>query len=289
MPTFAHIIDGKLFAQQKVKQLEEQVALIQAKYQRSPKLVTILVGDDPASALYVDKKLRLCKKIGILDESIKLPSDIDEASLLNIIHKHNEDSNTTGILVQMPLPKHIESQKVIELISPNKDVDGFHPHNLGCLMQRKPRLRPCTPYGIMQLLQSLNIETEGENAVVVGVSNIVGRPMIAELLLAGATVTACHRLTRNLEDKIKTADIVVSATGVANIIKGHWIKPGSTVIDVGIIRLDNGKIVGDVEFNIAKERAAYITPVPGGVGPITVATLMQNTIEAFLLQQKNVD
>lgn len=247
-------------------------------------LATILVGNDPASELYVNKKLSACKKIGIQDKLIKLDASITLHDLLQQIDTLNNDDMVSGILVQLPLPKHIDPQKIIEAIHPDKDVDGFHPYNVGLLAQREPRLRPCTPYGIMQLLETINFEPFGVEAVVVGVSNIVGRPMVSELLLAGCTVTACHRHTVNLEKHVSEADLLISATGMPNLIKGAWIKPGAIVIDVGITRLDNGKLAGDVEFEIAKQRAGFITPVPGGVGPMTVATLMKNTVEAFLLQ-----
>lgn len=286
---FAHVIDGKALAKHKETHLSEQIAYIQSQYAVQPALATILVGEDPASRVYVGKKLVCCQRIGIKDVSIKLPESTTESELIAKILALNTDTSISGILVQMPLPKHIDAQNVIAAIDPLKDVDGFHPYNLGRLFQGRPQLRPCTPYGVMQMLQSLDLELKGLEATVVGVSHTVGRPMFAELLLAGCTVTACHRLTKDLPGKVARADLVVSATGVAGLIKGEWIKPGAIVIDVGIIRLPNGKLVGDVEFEEAQQRAGYITPVPGGVGPMTVITLMQNTIEAFLLQRKSQD
>ncbi|MBT6207509.1 MAG: bifunctional methylenetetrahydrofolate dehydrogenase/methenyltetrahydrofolate cyclohydrolase FolD, partial [Francisellaceae bacterium] len=221
------------------------------------------------------------KEAGIKSSISKFDNSITENELLKLISTLNQDSNVDGILVQLPIPQHINQQKILESISPDKDVDGFHPINVGRLMQRNPHLRPCTPFGIINMLNDYNIELKGLNAVVVGASNIVGRPMSLELLLAGVTVTICHRFTQNLADIVSRADLVVAGVGQPEIIKGNWLKEGSIVIDVGINRLESGKLVGDIEFKTAIERVKYITPVPGGVGPVTVAQLMANTLFAF--------
>lgn len=276
----AHIIDGKAIAasiRQKVKQDVEQRL---AQHKRAPGLAVILVGNNPASEVYVASKRKACAEAGILSKSHDLPDSITQAALLALIDELNNDPAIDGILVQLPLPAHIDTETVIERIHPDKDVDGFHPYNVGRLALRLPALRPCTPHGVMTLLKSTGQQLKGQEAVVVGASNIVGRPMSLELLLAGCTVTTCHRFTRDLQNHLARADILVVAVGKPGFIKGEWIKPGATVIDVGINRLPDGKIVGDVEFAPAAERAAWITPVPGGVGPMTVATLLQNTLYA---------
>ncbi|MDX1253216.1 MAG: bifunctional methylenetetrahydrofolate dehydrogenase/methenyltetrahydrofolate cyclohydrolase FolD [Gammaproteobacteria bacterium] len=276
----AHIIDGKTIAasiRQKVKQDVEQ-RLSQNK--RAPGLAVILVGNNPASEVYVASKRKACAEAGILSKSHDLPDSITQAELLALIDGLNGDPAIDGILVQLPLPAHIDTETVIERIHPDKDVDGFHPYSVGRLALRLPALRPCTPHGVMTLLKSIGQQLKGQEAVVVGASNIVGRPMSLELLLAGCTVTTCHRFTRDLQSHLARADILVVAVGKPGFIKGEWIKPGATVIDVGINRLPDGNIVGDVEFAPAAERAAWITPVPGGVGPMTVATLLQNTLYA---------
>ncbi|UVK79110.1 MAG: bifunctional 5,10-methylene-tetrahydrofolate dehydrogenase/ 5,10-methylene-tetrahydrofolate cyclohydrolase [Sodalis sp. Ffu] len=277
----AKIIDGKTIAQQ-VK--NEVIARVQARGQpgkRAPGLAVVLVGNDPASQIYIANKRKACEDVGFISFSHNLPNTVSEAKLLALIDTLNVDSRIDGILVQLPLPAGIDSISVLERISPHKDVDGFHPYNVGRLCQRAPLLRPCTPRGIVTLLERYHIDTFDLNAVVVGASNIVGRPMSMELLLAGCTVTVTHRFTRDLQRHIENADLLVMAVGKANFIHGSWIKPGAIVIDVGINRLKNGKVVGDVDFASASERAAYITPVPGGVGPMTVATLLQNTLQAY--------
>lgn len=276
----AQIIDGKAIAQSIRTQLAAKVTARKEAGQRVPGLAVILVGADPASQVYVGSKRRACEEVGFLSQSFDLPSDTSEAALLELIDQCNNDPSIDGILVQLPLPKHIEESKVIERIRPDKDVDGFHPYNVGRLAQRIPVLRSCTPMGIMTLIKSTGIDTYGLDAVVVGASNIVGRPMTLELLLAGCTTTTCHRFTRDLEDKIRRADLVIVAVGKPNFIPGDWIKPGAIVIDVGINRLDNGKLVGDVQYDIAAEHASHITPVPGGVGPMTIASLLENTLYA---------
>ncbi|WP_245148550.1 bifunctional methylenetetrahydrofolate dehydrogenase/methenyltetrahydrofolate cyclohydrolase FolD [Avibacterium paragallinarum] len=247
---------------------------------RAPGLAVILVGSDPASQIYVESKRKNCEELGMYSKSYDLPQNTTENELLNLIDELNHDPLIDGILVQLPLPEHINSTSVIERISPDKDVDGFHPYNVGRLCQRIPTLRACTSYGIIKLLESTKIDFYGKHAVIVGASNIVGRPMALELLLAGCTVTVTHRFTRDLEFHIKQADILIVAVGKPQFIPGDWIKEGAIVIDVGINRID-GKLVGDIEFEKAKNKASYITPVPGGVGPMTVAMLMFNTLYAY--------
>jgi len=276
----AKIIDGKTIAQQVRQEVAEKVQQRLATGKRAPGLAVILVGENPASQIYVGSKRRACEEVGFLSRSYDLPATTSEAELLDLITQLNNDPHIDGILVQLPLPAGIDNVKVLEHISPAKDVDGFHPYNVGRLCQRAPKLRPCTPRGIVTLLERYNIDTFGLNAVVVGASNIVGRPMSMELLLAGCTTTVTHRFTKNLRHHVEHADLLVVAVGKPGFIPGEWIKPGAIVIDVGINRLESGKVVGDVEFETASARASYITPVPGGVGPMTVATLIQNTLQA---------
>ncbi|HEI8867479.1 TPA: bifunctional methylenetetrahydrofolate dehydrogenase/methenyltetrahydrofolate cyclohydrolase FolD [Serratia odorifera] len=276
----AKIIDGKTVAQQVRNEVAEQVKQRLDAGKRAPGLAVVLVGENPASQIYVASKRRACEEVGFVSRSYDLPASTSEAELLKLIDQLNVDSDIDGILVQLPLPAGIDNVKVLERINPDKDVDGFHPYNVGRLCQRAPKLRPCTPRGIVTLLERYNIDTYGLNAVVVGASNIVGRPMSMELLLAGCTTTVTHRFTKNLRHHVENADLLVVAVGKPGFIPGDWIKPGAIVIDVGINRLESGKVVGDVEFDVASQRAAYITPVPGGVGPMTVATLIQNTLQA---------
>ncbi len=276
----AQLIDGKAIAEQVKQQVANGVAERLKKGLRAPGLAVILVGQDPASEVYVRNKSNACERVGFKSETITLPSDTSQAELEALIDKFNTDANIDGILLQLPLPQHLASDPLLERIRPDKDVDGFHPFNLGRLAQRLPLLRPCTPKGIITLLESTGQTIKGKDAVIVGASNIVGRPMGLELLLAGCTVTTTHRFTKNLPEKVSQADIVVVAAGKPGLVKGEWVKKGSIVIDVGINRLDCGSLVGDVEFEVAKERAGWITPVPGGVGPMTVATLMENTLYA---------
>lgn len=276
----AQIIDGKAIAQAVRNQVAERVAERIRAGRRAPGLAVILVGANPASQVYVGSKRRACEEVGFISKSYDLPKEATEQQLLELIDELNQDSSIDGILVQLPLPNHIDSTPVIERIHPHKDVDGFHPYNIGRLAQRIPALRPCTPKGIITLIERSHIKTHGLNAVVVGASNIVGRPMTLELLLAGCTTTTCHRFTEDLQAKVEGADLLVVAVGKPGFIPGDWIKPGAVVIDVGINRLDDGRLVGDVEYAVAAERAAYITPVPGGVGPMTVASLMENTLIA---------
>ncbi|WP_108946120.1 bifunctional methylenetetrahydrofolate dehydrogenase/methenyltetrahydrofolate cyclohydrolase FolD [Shewanella halifaxensis] len=276
----AQNIDGKAIAQTIRTQLKDKVTARKEAGQRVPGLAVILVGADPASQVYVGSKRKACEEVGFMSRSYDLDSSTSEEALLSLIDECNNDPTIDGILVQLPLPEHIEESKVIERIRPDKDVDGFHPYNVGRLAQRSPVLRSCTPMGIMTLLKSTEVNTYGLDALVVGASNIVGRPMALELLLAGCTTTICHRFTRNLEDKVRRADLVVVAVGKPGFIPGDWIKPGAVVIDVGINRLENGQLVGDVEFDVAAQHASFITPVPGGVGPMTIASLLENTLYA---------
>ena len=280
----AQIISGTQLASQIKSNVAQQISQYVAQGKRAPGLAVILVGADPASQVYVGSKRKSCAEIGIVSKSYDLPETTTEQALLGLIETLNQDAEVNGILVQLPLPKHIDSTKVIEQISPEKDVDGFHPYNVGRLCQRIPTLRACTPYGVMKLLETTGISFYGKHAVIVGASNIVGRPMALELLLAGCTVTVTHRFTEDLASHIRQADILVVAVGKPKFIKGEWIKEGAVVVDVGINRLE-GKLVGDVEFDVAAQRASYITPVPGGVGPMTVAMLMQNTLSAYEKQQ----
>ena len=280
----AQIISGTQLASQIKSNVAQQISQYVAQGKRAPGLAVILVGADPASQVYVGSKRKSCAEIGIVSKSYDLPETTTEKALLELIEELNQDAEINGILVQLPLPKHIDSTKVIEQISPEKDVDGFHPYNVGRLCQRIPTLRACTPYGVMKLLETTGISFYGKHAVIVGASNIVGRPMALELLLAGCTVTVTHRFTEDLASHVRQADILVVAVGKPKFIKGEWIKEGAVVVDVGINRLE-GKLVGDVEFDVAAQRASYITPVPGGVGPMTVAMLMQNTLSAYEKQQ----
>lgn len=276
----AQIIDGKGMARAVRQRVADEVAEGIQQGLRPPGLAVVLVGEDEASAIYVNHKQRACKQAGILSEEIKLPADITEDELLDHIDKLNDSPEVDGILVQLPLPSHLREDRLIERIRPDKDVDGFHPYNVGRLGQRLPTLRPCTPLGIMHMLHEIGCPVRGSHAVVVGASNIVGRPLAQELLLAGATITVCHRFTTGLSDHVARADILAVAVGKAGIVKGDWVKPGAVVIDVGMNRDNGGKLQGDVEFESAKEKAGWITPVPGGVGPMTVAMLLDNTLLA---------
>lgn len=270
------IIDGKKIAQNLRQTIADKVTLLN----RKPGLAVILVGDDPASAVYVRNKDNACKEVGFYSEKINKPANTTQAELLAEIERLNNDDAIDGILVQLPLPSHLDTNQVIETINPAKDVDGFHSENIGKLMQNKPFLRPCTPKGVMTLLETTGVDLVGKNCVVVGASNIVGRPMACELLNARATVTICNSKTQDLSSKLKQADIIVAAVGIPKMIQANWIKSDAIVIDVGINRLDNGRLVGDVDFDAAKEVASWITPVPGGVGPMTIATLLENTLTA---------
>ena len=276
----AQIIDGKAVAAELKQQLKLATDKRLASGKRQPGLAVILIGSNPASQVYVGSKRRSCEEIGFKSVSHDLDEKTTETALLTLINTLNHDNDIDGILVQLPLPAHINTETIIEHIAPHKDVDGFHPYNIGLLAQRNPQLRPCTSKGVMTLLKSTGEDLHGLEAVVVGASNIVGRPMALELLMAGCTTTICHRLTKDLECHIRRADLLVVAVGQPNFIPGDWIKKDAIIIDVGINRLDDGSLTGDVEFNSAKDKASWITPVPGGVGPMTVATLMENTFHA---------
>ena len=279
----AQLIDGKKISQQRIEAVAQAVKARQEKGLHTPCLAVVLVGDDPSSAVYVRNKKLACQKSGIESRSYELPSETTQDDLLKLVDELNGDPAVDGILVQLPLPAHIDSQAVLERIEPHKDVDGFHPYNVGRLVVKMPLMRPCTPKGVMTLLEAYGIDPKGKKAVVVGASNIVGRPQALELLLSRATVTICHSATQNLADEVAAADILVVGVGIPNFVKGEWVKPGAVVIDVGINRLDDGSLCGDVEFDVAKERASMITPVPGGVGPMTIATLLENTVHAASL------
>ena len=279
----AQLIDGKKISQQRIEAVAQEVKARQEKGLHTPCLAVVLVGDDPASAVYVRNKKLACQKSGIESRSYELPSETMQDDLLKLVEELNGDPAVDGILVQLPLPAHIDSQAVLERIEPHKDVDGFHPYNVGRLVVKMPLMRPCTPKGVMTLLEAYGIDPKGKKAVIVGASNIVGRPQALELLLSRATVTICHSATQNLADEVAAADILVVGVGIPNFVKGEWVKPGAVVIDVGINRLDDGSLCGDVEFDVAKERASMITPVPGGVGPMTIATLLENTLHAASL------
>jgi methylenetetrahydrofolate dehydrogenase (NADP+)/methenyltetrahydrofolate cyclohydrolase len=282
----AQIINGKAIADELLDSIKSKIDARIANGKRVPCIAVVLVGADPASAIYVRNKRKACEKVGIRSLAHELPASTSEAELFALVDGINNDSNIDGILVQSPLPHHIDEDQLIERISVHKDVDGFHPYNIGRLAIRQPTLRSCTPFGVIKMLQAANIDLMGLDAVIIGVSNHVGRPMALELLLAGCTITSCHRHTKNLAEKVKNADLLVVAAGKAGLVQGDWIKEGAIVVDIGINRLADGSICGDVDFNAAKARASFITPVPGGVGPMTVATLMQNTLLALELSEK---
>ena len=278
----AHLIDGKLIAKQVRQHVTSYVESLTQAGKRQPGLAVVLVGSDAASQVYVSNKRKACEEVGFVSRSFDLPSDTTEETLLNLVDELNEDKEIDGILVQLPLPAGLNAEKVLERIHPHKDVDGFHPYNIGRLAQRIPALRPCTPKGIMTMIESTKRPVKGLDAVIVGASNIVGRPMSLELLLAGCTVTTCHKFPQDLKSHVQRADLLVVAVGKPNFIPGDWVKQGAIVIDVGINRVNDGSLVGDVDFEKAKERAGWITPVPGGVGPMTVASLIENTLEAYV-------
>ncbi|HIE00982.1 MAG TPA: bifunctional methylenetetrahydrofolate dehydrogenase/methenyltetrahydrofolate cyclohydrolase FolD [Thiotrichaceae bacterium] len=276
----AKILNGKAIAAQMRQQIQQQVQARIEQGLRPPGLAVVLVGQDSASKIYVRNKRTACQQVGIISKAYDLPETTSTEALLNLLHQLNTDDEVDGILVQLPLPEHIDSELVIERILPHKDVDGFHPYNVGRLTLHLPILHSCTSKGVMTLLAHTGVNLVGYDAVVIGQSDIVGRPITLELLEANCTVTGCHKYTRHLADKVRQADIVVSAVGKPNLIAGDWIKPGAIVIDVGINRLDDGRLVGDVDFKAASQRASWITPVPGGVGPMTVASLLENTLQA---------
>ncbi|MBV1905994.1 MAG: bifunctional methylenetetrahydrofolate dehydrogenase/methenyltetrahydrofolate cyclohydrolase FolD [Pseudomonadales bacterium] len=277
----ATIINGNAISASIREGIRDKVARLEQAGKRPPGLAIILVGEDPASQVYVRGKRRDCAEVGFKLDAYNPESDISQDQLLKMISDLNDDSTIDGILVQLPLPKHIDNLAIIEAIHPNKDVDGFHPYNVGRLVLRHPGLRPCTPMGVMQLIEHTGLAIRGMDATVIGVSNHVGRPMALELLLAGCTVAAAHKFTSNTQKHVENADIVVSAVGIPGLIKGEWIKPGAIVIDIGITRDEKGKLHGDVIFDTAVKRAGWITPVPGGVGPMTRVSMLQNTFYAL--------
>jgi methylenetetrahydrofolate dehydrogenase (NADP+)/methenyltetrahydrofolate cyclohydrolase len=281
----ARLIDGKAIARSLSNQVRGASDALIASGSRRPGLAVVLVGDNPASEVYVRNKRRSCEEVGVLSVAHDLPADTTEAELLALIARLNEQPSIDGILVQLPLPPQIRGRAVIEAIDPAKDVDGLHPYNLGRLAQREPLLRACTPYGVIKMLQHIDVPLSGMEAVVVGASSIVGRPMALELLLAGATTTVCHTRTRDLQAEVARAELLVVAIGKPQMVPGAWIRPGAVVIDIGIHRLPEGRLVGDVDFATAAARASWITPVPGGVGPMTIATLLSNTLEASMRRQ----
>lgn len=276
----AQLIDGKAIAAKLRQQIAKRVAERRQQGLRAPGLAVILVGSDPASQVYVAHKRKDCEEVGFSSQAYDLPSDTSQQMLTELIDELNGNPEIDGILLQLPLPEHLDASPLLERIRPDKDVDGFHPYNVGRLSQRMPLLRPCTPKGIMTLLESTGVDLYGKDAVVVGASNIVGRPMAMELLLAGCTVTVTHRFTKDLAAHVQRADLVVVAAGKPGLVHGEWIKPGAIVIDVGINRQADGKLVGDVVYATALPRAGWITPVPGGVGPMTRACLLENTLYA---------
>ncbi len=275
----ANLIDGKAIAAKIRGEIAKEVASLKTKG-ITPGLAVVLVGEDPASKVYVSMKEKACQDVGIFSDEHKLPADTTEAALLELIDQLNCDLRIHGILVQLPLPKQINTEKVLEAISPHKDVDGFHPYNVGRLVVGKPVFQPCTPYGVMVMLKETGVDLTGKEVVIIGRSNIVGKPVALMCLAQHATVTICHSRTKNLAAKVSEADVVIAAVGVPEMIKGSWIKPGAIVIDVGVNRVGDKKLVGDVEFAAASERASAITPVPGGVGPMTITMLLQNTTES---------
>ena len=277
----ARLIDGKAIAQALRNEIKGKVDALKAAGKRPPGLAVVIVGQDPASQIYVRNKHQATEAIGMKSVMKVLPDTATQAEVLAVVAQLNADPTVDGILVQLPVPKQIDSKAVIDAIAVSKDVDGFNPENLGLLAQRTPRLRPCTPYGCMKMLEHVGIDPAGMDAVVLGQSNIVGRPAALELLMKGATVTICHSRTKDLIGHVRRADLVVAGISKPEFVKGDWLKPGAVVLDVGINRLPSGKVVGDVEFESASKVASWITPVPGGVGPMTIAMLIQNTLEAY--------
>ena len=281
----AQLIDGKAIAQGVRAEVRRSVEGLLARGGRRPGLAVVMVGDNAASAVYVRNKRRACEECGITSFAYDLPHSSSQLELLERIDALNADDAVDGILVQLPVPEHIRQDAIVERIDPRKDVDGFHPYNVGRLAERNPLIRPCTPYGVIRMLDHIGVSVKGKHAVVVGASNIVGRPMSLELLLMGATTTVAHRFTTDLESHVRQAEVLIVAAGKPGLIKGEWIRPGAVVVDVGMNRRDDGTLCGDVEFEAASQRAAWITPVPGGVGPMTVAMLMRNTLEASVRRQ----
>ena len=280
------ILCGKTLSQQILDTVSDEVENLRVNNQRQPALAVVLVGSDPASQVYVRNKKNACEKVAVKSLEYILPAETNQAELVKLIQQLNADESVDGILVQLPLPAHLDSKLIIDRILPNKDVDGFHRYNMGSLALKDPNICPCTPHGVMYMLDSINLEYHGKHAVILGTSNIVGRPMALELINRGATVTMCNSKTRNVVELIGAADIVIAAIGRPNFVQGAWLKPGCIAIDVGINRLDTGKLCGDIEFTSAFERAQYITPVPGGVGPMTIAMLLKNTLHCYKLNTR---
>ncbi|MFW8592371.1 bifunctional methylenetetrahydrofolate dehydrogenase/methenyltetrahydrofolate cyclohydrolase FolD [Glaciecola sp. 2405UD65-10] len=278
----AQLIDGKKIAKQVRSTVASHIDTLKEANKRMPGLAVVLVGSNAASQVYVANKTKACAEVGLVSKEFTLPANTSQAELLALVDQLNNDDELDGILVQLPLPAGLNAEEVLERIHPQKDVDGFHPYNIGRLAQRMPALRPCTPKGIMTMINATKRPIKGLDAVIVGASNIVGRPMGLELLLAGCTVTTCHKFSKDLKSHVERAELLVVAVGKPNFIPGDWIKPGAIVIDVGINRLEDGSLTGDVEFETASERADWITPVPGGVGPMTVASLIENTLESYV-------
>ncbi|AAU27380.1 TPA: bifunctional methylenetetrahydrofolate dehydrogenase/methenyltetrahydrofolate cyclohydrolase FolD [Legionella pneumophila] len=274
----ASLIDGREISALRRAELKQRVLYHVEQGQRAPGLAVVLIGNDPASVIYVSNKRKACEEVGITSHSYDLPAETTQEKLIELINELNQSDKIDGILIQLPLPKHINERTIIEYIKPEKDVDGFHPYNLGRLAQRNPFLRPCTPLGIMNLLHHYELNVKRKHAVVIGASNIVGRPMSLELLLAGATVTICHKFTQQLQKFVEIADFLIVATGKMDVIATDWLREHQVVIDVGMHRLPDGSIRGDIDFKKAVEKVAWITPVPGGVGPMTIVTLLENTM-----------
>ena len=283
----ANIIDGKKIAEKIISEIKNKVITNQSEGITPPGLAVIQVGEDPASSVYVRNKRKACEEVGMKSFNYDLDQSTTQKELIALVESLNNNAEVNGILIQLPLPSHINETIVIETINPSKDVDGFHPYTIGRLMQRIPLLRPCTAIGVMTMLEAIEIDPKGMNAVIVGASNLVGRPLNLELLLKGATTTVCHKFTKNLEDHVSSADILAVAIGKPNFIPGSWLKEGAIVFDIGINRDENGKLTGDVDFETAKEKASWISPVPGGVGPMTVAMLIKNTLLASELVLKS--
>ena len=285
MKQSAAILDGKATAAAERQKTALRAGAFASKFGRKPGLAVVQVGEDPASTVYVRNKRKSCAEVGIESFAHDLPATTSEAEILALVKKLNADERVDGILIQMPLPKGIDTDRIMDAVDPAKDADGFHPTNTGLLAQKRPRLRPCTPYGVIRLAEAYSIELKGKRAVVVGASNIVGRPMALELLLARSTVTVCHTGTKDVRAEVERAEVVVVAVGKPEFVPGEWIRPGAAVFDVGINRMPNGKLIGDVGYAAAAERAAFITPVPGGLGPMTIAMLLSNTVDAALLRK----